>query len=169
MRPPSSGRTRLTRCGSRAADCVCPPAARRRYQQRLSGPQLDRIDLRVEVDPVPAADLFEGRSAETSAAVAARVAAARAAAAERWRAEGWTVNGEAVGARLRRPPWALPHRVIAPAEAHLQRGELSARGFDRVLRLAWTVADLAGATVPEPQHVSEALFFRTAGSSAWAA
>ena len=156
-------------CGARATDCICPPPQRRRYQQRLSGPLLDRVDLRVEVDPVPAADLFAGERAESSAVAAERVRLARAAAAERWRDEPWEVNGAAVGASLRRAPWVLPHRVLAPAEAYLRRGELSARGFDRVLRLAWTVADLAGATTPETVHVDEALYYRTAGSSTWAA
>ncbi|MEP7020343.1 MAG: YifB family Mg chelatase-like AAA ATPase, partial [Pseudonocardiales bacterium] len=157
-------------CGSRASDCVCQPQSRRRYQQRLSGPLLDRIDVRVQVDPVPHADLFDDAAGrESSQAVAARVASARAAAAERWRRTPWRVNGAVPGAALRAAPWALPHAVLQPAEQYLQRGQISARGFDRVLRLAWTVADLAGRAHPDTGDVAEALYFRTGSSSAWAA
>jgi magnesium chelatase family protein len=149
-------------CGGAARECTCLPQARRRYQQRLSGPLLDRIDLRVHVDPVPHAaliDLAEPR--ESSAAVAARVTAARAAAAERWRGTSWRSNGEVPGSALRARPWALPAAALAPAELYLQRGRLSARGFDRVLRLSWSLADLEGRSVPSAADVAEALFFRT--------
>lgn len=157
-------------CGSRAHECTCAPQARRRYQQRLSGPLLDRIDVRVQVDPVPHADLFSDASdRESSAVVAARIVQARAAAGERWQSTAWSVNGSVPGSTLRGKPWALPHSVLRSAEGFLQRGEISARGFDRVLRLAWTVADLAGHTVPEAGDIAEALFFRTGRSGSWAA
>lgn len=157
-------------CGSRARECTCPPQVRRRYQHRLSGPLLDRIDVRVTVDPVPHAELFDvAGPRETSAVVAERVAVARAAATARWRGTTWQVNGDVPGAALRAAPWVLPRAAVAPAEAFLQRGQLSARGFDRVLRLAWTVADLAGHTVPDSGDVAEALFFRTGRSESWAA
>jgi magnesium chelatase family protein len=157
-------------CGSRARECTCLPQARRRYQQRLSGPLLDRIDVRVQVDPVPHAELFdEASDRESSAVVAARVAAARAAAADRWRATPWTVNASVPGGALRVAPWALPYSVLRPAEEYLQRGQISARGLDRVLRMAWTVSDLAGHTVPDAGDVAEALFFRTGRSDSWAA
>ncbi|MFN2518488.1 MAG: YifB family Mg chelatase-like AAA ATPase [Jatrophihabitantaceae bacterium] len=157
-------------CGSPPRACVCAPQSRRRYLQRLSGPLLDRIDVRVHVDPVPHADLFgDAMRRESSQSVAARVAGARAAAAERWRRVPWSVNGAVPGAALRSPPWALPPAVLRPAQTYLQRGEISARGFDRVLRLAWTVADLAGRLRPETGDIAEALYFRTGSSGAWAA
>jgi magnesium chelatase family protein len=156
-------------CGSRARDCTCAPQARRRYRQRLSGPLLDRIDIRLHVDPVPHAELFATAQRESSAAVAQRVAAARAAAIERWQGTSYRVNGEVPGGILRAAPWTLPHPVLNPAEAYLQRGEISARGFDRVLRLAWTIADLGGRNSPDAGDVAEALYFRTGESGAWAA
>jgi magnesium chelatase family protein len=156
-------------CGSRARDCVCAPQARRRYAQRLSGPLLDRVDLRVQVDPVPHADLFAEEDRESSAAVAARVAAARAAAAERWRSTAWRTNGAVPGSVLRTKPWALPWRALDAAHRFLERGEISARGFDRVLRLSWTIADLSGRAVPDAGDVAEALFFRTGTGERWAA
>ena len=156
-------------CGSRGSECSCTSPVRRRYQQRISGPLLDRIDLRVTVEPVAHADLFDSDAArETSATVAARVAMARAAAQERW-AGAWKLNADVPGSALRAAPWALPRAVIASAEAFLDRGELSARGFDRVLRTAWTLADLAGRTTPAAGDVSAALFFRTGRDESWAA
>jgi len=149
-------------CGQPAKDCTCPAQARRRYQQRLSGPLLDRIDLRVQVDRVLHSDLLdEGAARETSAEVAGRVAAARDAARERWRPLGHSVNGQVPGSVLRSTPWSLPHKALAPAAGYLQRGDLSARGFDRILRIAWTLADLAGRAMPSPVDVAEALYFRT--------
>jgi magnesium chelatase family protein len=156
-------------CGSSPRECVCPPQARRRYAQRLSGPLLDRVDLRVQVDPVPHAELFADAERENSAVVAGRVAAARAAAAARWRETPWRTNGSVPGSLLRSAPWALPRPVLDPAERFLQRGQISARGLDRVLRLAWTVADLGGHDSPDAGDVAEALYFRTGATERWAA
>jgi magnesium chelatase family protein len=157
-------------CGQHAPQCTCAPMARRRHEQRLSGPLMDRIDLRVRVDPVPHADLFDPPGdREGSATVAARVAAARAAAAERWRGRAWLVNADVPGSTLRAAPWLLPRAVLRPAQVFLDRGMLTARGFDRVLRLAWTVGDLAGHTQPEAGDVAEALFYRTGQANSWAA
>ncbi len=156
-------------CGASARECICPPQARRRYLHRLSGPLLDRVDLRVQVDPVPHAELFDDGRRESSAIVARRVAEARAAAAARWRDTPWRTNGSVPGALLRSAPWALPRRALDPAERFLQRGQISARGLDRVLRLAWTVADLSGHEIPDEGDVAEALYFRTGAGERWAA
>ncbi len=157
-------------CGSRGRECLCTPSVRRRYERRVSGPLLDRIDLRIPVDPVPHAQLFAaGESGESTAVVAERVFAARQRAAKRWHDTPWRCNAQVPGPALRRPPWALARTVLAPAEAYLRRGALSVRGFDRVLRVAWTMSDLAGREAPGTADVSEALFFRTGHSSAWAA
>ena len=157
-------------CASRPADCICPPHVRRRYQHRLSGPLLDRIDLRVVVHPVPSAQLLDDTAErERTSTVAARVAQSRAIAVERWRRFGWRTNREATGAALRRPPWRLPASVLAPAASYLERGELTARGFDRVLRLAWTISDLAGQDSPRSADVAEAVHLRSGRPDAWAA
>jgi magnesium chelatase family protein len=157
-------------CGARHTECTCAPAMRRRYQQKLSGPLLDRIDLRVQVEPVSSADLLEREAAgEASAAVAARVAAARSAARARWRGTPYACNAELPGSLLRNSRWALPPGVLAAVERYLHRGQISARGFDRVLRLSWTLADLAGRDRPDGSDVAEALFFRTGQATAWAA
>jgi magnesium chelatase family protein len=157
-------------CGQHAPQCTCAPMARRRHGQRLSGPLMDRIDLRVRVEPVPHADLLEtATDRETSEVVAARVANARAAAADRWRGQRWQVNAGVPGSTLRDAKWLLPRPALRPAQAFVDRGALSARGFDRLLRIAWTIADLAGHPVPDVDDVSEALYYRTGRANSWAA
>ncbi len=144
------------------ADCECTPLARRRYLGRLSGPLLDRVDVQVRVQPVRAAELLEtGTPHESSATVGARVADARRAAAERWAATGRRVNAEIPGPYLRRPPWQLPGRDTTELRKRLDTGSLSARGFDRVLRLAWTIADLDGRNRPDSGDIAEAIQLRT--------
>jgi magnesium chelatase family protein len=149
-------------CASAAGDtaCTCSPLERRRYQSRLSGPLLDRIDLRVDLPPVSRAAWLDALGPpETTAVVARRVAAARAAAGERLADTGLTVNSQVPG-RLLRERWAVPRPALRLAERALERGALSVRGFDRVVRVAWTLADLAGRTVPGSDEVAEALGMR---------
>jgi magnesium chelatase family protein len=149
-------------CASAAGDaaCTCSALERRRYQSRLSGPLLDRIDLRVDLPPVTRAAWFDGLAPpEPTTVVAARVASARAAAEERLRPVGLTVNAQVPG-RLLRERWAIPRAALALAERALERGALSVRGFDRVMRVAWTCADLAGRAVPGADDVAEALGMR---------
>ncbi|MEG9550855.1 MULTISPECIES: YifB family Mg chelatase-like AAA ATPase [Streptomyces griseus group] len=154
--PCPCGRHTLTGAG-----CECPPSVVRRYQARLSGPLLDRVDLRVEVEPVDRADLLgQGGRGESTAVVAARVRDARARAAERLAGTPWTTNSEVPGHELRTRLLAAPG-ALAAAERDLERGILTARGLDRVLRVAWTVADLRGADRPDESDVAVALELRT--------
>lgn len=143
------------------AGCECPPSSVRRYQARLSGPLLDRVDLRVLVDPVKRADLMgQGGRGESTATVAARVREARARAAERLADTPWTTNSEVPGHELRTRLVAAPGALMA-AERDMERGLLTARGLDRVLRVAWTVADLRGADRPDASDIAVALELRT--------
>jgi magnesium chelatase family protein len=149
-------------CASAAGDaaCTCSPLERRRYRSRLSGPLLDRIDLRVDLPPVTRAAWLDGLAPpETTEVVARRVAAARAIAGERLAGTGLSVNGQVPG-RLLRERWTVPRASLRLAERALERGALSVRGFDRVVRVAWTLADLAGRTVPGEDEVAEALGMR---------
>ncbi|WP_329036192.1 YifB family Mg chelatase-like AAA ATPase [Streptomyces sp. NBC_01725] len=143
------------------AGCECPPSAIRRYQSRLSGPLLDRVDLRVEVQPVHRADLMgQGGRGETTEVVAERVARARMRSAQRLAGTPWTVNSEVPGHELR-TRWLTAPGALDAAERDLERGLLTARGLDRVLRVAWTVADLAGRDRPDGRDVGLALELRT--------
>src|SRR6185503_5228072 len=129
-------------CGARKdADCACSPDARRRYRRRLSGPLLDRIDVRIPIDPVSRADLMAEADAESSAMVADRVRRARSAARQRWAAAGWQTNAEVPGPVLRSRRWRPERPALALLDEELERGWLSARGCDRVLKVAWTLAD----------------------------
>jgi magnesium chelatase family protein len=139
-------------------DCVCPSLVRRRYLGRLSGPLLDRVDLRARMFPVTGLSLAAGEG-ESTATVRSRVLAARAAAAERWAGTGWRTNAEVPGPVLR-TRFALPRSAVRPLDAGLRAGELTARGADRALRVAWTLADLAGRDRPDADLVETALFFR---------
>lgn len=151
------------RASGAGAGCECTPLARRRYRARLSGPLMDRIDVQMEVAPPGRAALALAGPPESSAQVAARVAAARAAQAERWRATPWELNGQVPGSWLREH-LALDRRLMHPLERSLDSGLLSLRGVDRVLRLAWTLTDLAGRTAPGADEVATALVLRTPGA-----
>ncbi|MFF4788857.1 YifB family Mg chelatase-like AAA ATPase [Streptomyces sp. NPDC001276] len=141
--------------------CECPPSAVRRYQARLSGPLLDRVDLRVEVDPVTRSELTRRDArGEATAAVADRVRAARERAAARLAGTPWRTNSEVPGRELR-SRWHVVAGAMDDAERGLERGVLTARGLDRVLRVAWTVADLAGHDRPDASDVALALQLRT--------
>ena len=151
-------------CGrfSRTDDmCECPPSAIRRYQARLSGPLLDRVDLRVEVDRVTRAQLTErGARGESTATVADRVREARERAVARLSGTPWRTNSEVPGRELR-SRWHAAPGAMDDAERNLERGVLTARGLDRVLRVAWTVADLVGHDRPDATDVALALQLRT--------
>ncbi|MCG0065927.1 YifB family Mg chelatase-like AAA ATPase [Streptomyces tricolor] len=141
--------------------CECPPSAIRRYQSRLSGPLLDRVDLRVEVDPVTRAQLTApGARGESTATVADRVRQARERTAARLAGTPWRTNSEVPGRELRTRYHAVAG-AMDEAERNLERGVLTARGIDRVLRVAWTVADLVGHDRPDATDVALALQLRT--------
>lgn len=143
-------------------DCICTAVEKRRYLGKLSGPLMDRVDLRVQMHMVRAG-AFAPDAAERTAVVRDRVARARAAAADRWRQYGFTTNAEVTGSVLRRK-FRLDSTAMAPLKTALERGVLSIRGVDRSLRVAWTLADLAGRTTPSVDDVAVALSFRQGGA-----
>ncbi len=137
--------------------CTCTPLVRRRYLARLSGPLLDRVDVKAEFLPVGRAELLSDRKfTEPSAVVAERVTAARQRMARRLCGTGWRLNAEIPGRELRRR-YAPAPGALAPLERAMDLGEISARGVDRVIRLAWTVADLGGVARPTAAEISYAL------------
>lgn len=140
--------------------CQCSSIVRRRYQARLSGPLMDRVDLQVDLDPVRSAALLAAEHVEPSSLIARRVLDARAAARERWAARAKS-NGDVPPALLRDKRFRLPRVVVHPLMIEMDRGRLSARGFDRAVRVAWTIADLDGRTRPDADDVREALDLRS--------
>jgi len=152
-------------CGlaaGKGTGCTCAPMARRRYFGRLAGPLLDRVDLQVEVGPVTRTEIAENASGESTAVVAARVAAARDAQRERLGPHGWSTNSQVPGSHLR-TLLGPRHGGVALLDAALDRGSLSLRGADRVLRTSWTLADLAGLGSPGSAEIGQALALRTRG------
>ncbi len=141
--------------GDAGRECGRAPRCGEDYLGRISGPLLDRIDLTVQVQPASAADLSRAPPGEPSAAVAARVATARAAQRARGGDAGPFTNAEADGGQI-----ALAQDARALAEQAMERLHLSPRGFTRVLRVARTIADLAGSAAVRRQDVAEALAFR---------
>ncbi|MFE3875641.1 YifB family Mg chelatase-like AAA ATPase [Kitasatospora sp. NPDC059146] len=149
------------RYSRRGEGCECTPVMVSRYQGRLSGPLLDRVDLQVQVAPVTRIELMErDTTAETTATVAARVLEARERAAARLAHTPWRTNAEVPGHELR-TRWQLSAGALNDVARQLERGLLTARGLDRVLRVAWTVADLAGRDRPDQRDVRTALVLRT--------
>ncbi|WP_215449207.1 MULTISPECIES: YifB family Mg chelatase-like AAA ATPase [unclassified Streptomyces] len=141
--------------------CECRPSSIKRYRARLSGPLMDRVDLRVTVQQVARAELLSLHTgAESTETVAARVRTARERAAKRYEGTPWRTNSEVPGHELR-TRWHVQPGALRKAEDDLDRGLLTARGLDRVLRVAWTVADLAGRDRPSERDVNWALELRT--------
>jgi magnesium chelatase family protein len=141
--------------GNPARSCTCRPDAIERYRARLSGPLLDRLDLQIEVQPVEREQLVGPPDGEPTVTVAHRVAAVRSLAAERW---GVGVLARDVPAAiLRRTARTTALRALA---SDLEQLGASARGFDRCLRVARTVADLAGDESIGVEHVQEAMAYR---------
>jgi magnesium chelatase family protein len=137
--------------------CSCTPAARRRYLARLSGPLLDRVDAKIEFLPVRRAELLSDRAfTEPSATVAERVRAARLRTATRLAGTPWRLNAQIPGSELRRR-FAPAAGAVGPLERAMDLGTISARGADRVIRLSWTLADLAGLSKPGAAEVGYAL------------
>jgi magnesium chelatase family protein len=141
----------------RQPGCDCAPAVRRRYLARLSGPLLDRVDVKVEFLPVSRAELLSDATfAESSATVAARVETARHRAAARLRDTPWRLNAEIPGSELRLNYAPAPGALV-PLERAMDLGQISARGVHRVIRVAWTLADLAGVPRPTADQTAAAL------------
>jgi magnesium chelatase family protein len=152
-------------CGQYGAsdlDCTCPPSARRRYLARISGPLLDRIDIKLRVKRVTAAQLRLAADGPrlSSALARERVAEARAAAVERLAGTPWSLNSEVPGPWLRGPDVRLAGSATAGLDRALERGGITMRGYDRVLRVAWSIADLEGVSRPGADQVGQALYLR---------
>lgn len=147
--------------GVRGAECVCPPMAIRRYATRLSGPLRDRVDIDLQVTRVAASRATAGGRAEVSTADGLlRVTAARERAARRWAGTPWRRNADVPGTWLRQGALRLTSSARAPLDRALERGVLTLRGYDRVLRLAWTMADLAELDRPSIVEIGRALHLK---------
>ena len=147
-----------------AASCRCTSVQLRTYKNRISGPLLDRIDLLARLTPVSRAVLAAGATGEPTANVRARVLEARARAVRRLGSTPWGTNAAVPGPELRRN-WPIPSDALVSLSADLDRQRLSTRGVDRVMKVAWTLADLAGRDLPIRDDVERARALRAMGST----
>ena len=146
--------------GSRTKPCTCTAAQIRRYAGRISGPLLDRIDLHIEMTEVGYREISERRAAESSETIRARVTAVRAIQRERFKDDGIRTNAEMTGPLIRRycNPAGESEKLLRDAFKRLQ---LSARAYQRVLKVARTIADLENSPEIRPEHYAEAIQYRS--------
>ncbi len=147
-------------------ECTCPPSAVHRYMSRISGPLLDRIDLHIEVTPVPLSEMMSDRVEESSEVVRERVIRARQIQSERFRGLGIHTNSM-MNSKMLRDYCPLDDRSRALLERAMAQLNLSARAHDRIIKVARTIADLAGEENIGVAHISEAITYRTLDRESW--
>lgn len=142
--------------------CQCGIKQVQRYRSRISGPLLDRIDMKVEVAALDFEELTRRKPGEPSSAIRERVNKARAIQNQRYAASGLVCNAQ-MGQEELRTYCVLDEAGTALMRQAYDKMELTARSYDRILRLARTIADLAGSEHIAPNHLAEALQYRTTG------
>ena len=147
--------------------CLCSPGAVQKYMNRVSGPLLDRIDIQVEVVPVPFEKISDGRSSECSEAIRERVMKARAIQEKRFAAhEGFYSNAQMTSKLLHE--YAVPDAAgLSLLKVAMQRLNLSARAYDRILKVSRTIADLEASPNIEACHLAEAIQYRSLDRETW--
>lgn len=149
-------------------ECSCPPGAVQKYLNKISGPLLDRIDLHVEVTPVPFSELSAASTAENSAQIRDRVMKARDIQSERYKEnEGIYCNAQ-INTTLLHQHCALNNISANLLKIAMEKLNLSARAYDRILKVSRTIADLAGSEEIRPEHVAEAIQYRSLDREGWA-
>jgi len=148
-------------------ECTCPPGAVQKYLNKISGPLLDRIDLHVEVTPVPFSELSAISSSEKSDHIRQRVMAAREIQSIRYEGCAGIYCNAQMDTKLMTTNCALDTASANLLKAAMQRLNLSARAYDRILRVSRTIADLAGTEKIRAEHVAEAIQYRSLDREGW--
>ncbi|MBR4433696.1 MAG: ATP-binding protein, partial [Bacteroidaceae bacterium] len=147
--------------------CICSPTQVQRYLGKISGPLMDRFDLQVEISPVPFEKLSEKQQAEPSAVIRERVIRAREIQTERFRSEkGIHCNAQMTRKQLEK--YAMPDKEgLSVLQLAMERLNLSARAYDRILKVARTIADLEGCEQITSDHIGEAIGYRSLDRENW--
>lgn len=148
--------------------CTCPPGAVQKYLNKISGPLLDRIDLHVEVTPVPFSELSALKPQENSEAIRERVIKARERQAERYKETPGTYCNAQMSAKQLRDICVIDTIGQRLLKTAMERLNLSARAYDRILKVSRTIADLAGTENIRPEHLAEAIQYRSLDREGWA-
>ncbi len=147
--------------------CVCPPGAVQKYLNRISGPLLDRIDIQVEIMPVPFKEMSSDTAGESSASIRARVVKARHIQQIRFKdCKGVHCNAQ-MNSRLLKTYAALTDECLEILRQSMERFDMSARAYDRILKVARTIADLDSSPSILPSHIREAVGYRSLDRSSW--
>jgi magnesium chelatase family protein len=148
-------------------DCTCSPGQVQRYLNKISGPLLDRIDLQIEIVPVPFEEISSTAPGEPSASIRERVIAARKIQEERFKNEKGIYCNAQMTPRLIAKYAVLDDTSLAMLKTAMTRFDLSARAYDRILKVARTIADLAHSENIQFQHIAEAIGYRNLDRSSW--
>ncbi len=150
-------------------ECTCPPGAVQKYLNKISGPLLDRIDLHVEVTPVALTELSNNNNkGEDSSSIRARVIKAREIQTERYKNnEGIYANAQ-ISSKMLREICVIDHIGEALLKKAMERLNLSARAYDRILKVSRTIADLSFSESIKPEHLAEAIQYRSLDREGWA-
>lgn len=149
-------------------ECVCGPGVVQRYLSRISGPLLDRIDLHVEVVPVSFDEMTQQRPVETSESIRERVVCARAIQTERFRAHESIFCNAMMPSNMVKEICVVGEAGVNLLKTAMERLGLSARAYDRILKVSRTIADLAGSADIRPEHLAEAIQYRSLDRDGWA-
>ena len=149
-------------------ECVCPPGAVKKYLNKISGPLLDRIDIHMEIVPVPFEDLSNKALGESSETIRNRVINARKIQEERYKSENGIYCNAQMSSKLLRKYAKLNDQCKVLIENAMKRLNLSARAYDRILKLARTIADLDNSENVEITHIAEAITYRNLDKEGWA-
>lgn len=148
--------------------CSCPPGAVQKYLNKISGPLLDRIDLHVEVTPVPFNELSSVNDTEGSSAIRDRVIKAREIQAERYKNNPGVYANAQISTKMLKEVCVINSTGSNLLKAAMNKLNLSARAYDRILKVSRTIADLAGSELIKPEHLAEAIQYRSLDRAGWA-
>lgn len=149
-------------------ECTCPPGAVQKYLNKISGPLLDRIDLHVEVTPVAFSELSSQKPTETSASIRERVIKARDKQMERYKETAGIYCNAQISSKMLKEVCAISNAGQNLLKSAIEKLSLSARAYDRILKVSRTVADLALSDDIKIEHLAEAIHYRNLDREGWA-